>query len=102
MIFDELAFAVTHCALSPADFAALSPEEWRAIAMAQLEKEEFENRRNWETARVIAYTSVLPHMSVRKSITDFMPFAWDAQHEQADSKPPSIDERKELLKKFSG
>ncbi|WP_025843626.1 hypothetical protein [Porphyromonas gingivicanis] len=102
MIYDELAFAITHCHLSPSEFAELTIPEWQAIVKAQLQKEEQENKQRWEQTRVIAYTSVIPHMKNSQSITDFMPFPWDEEEQQNVARPPTRAEREELLKKFGG
>lgn len=93
MIYDDLAFAVTHCGLSPTDFARLTTEEWHAIATMQLKREEQEAQTSWEQARSIMYASVVPHLSSPISAPEAFPLPWDTPREEA---PPDIMTPEEL------
>lgn len=77
MIYDDLAYAVTHCHLSPREFARLTPAEWGAIAESAHVREQHEEQRSWEQTRTLLYAIVSPYLSHRISPRELLPFPWD-------------------------
>lgn len=101
MIYDELAFAVTHCGLSPEDFFKLTTEEWSAIAEWQLKREEQDMRTSWEQTRSIMYASSIHHISGRPSAQELFPLPWDIPPEQFPSDVLSDNDLKEIERRYS-
>lgn len=101
MIYDDLAYAVTHCGLSPDAFHSLTPEEWSAIAEAQIKREEQEIRTSWEQTRSIMYASSIHHIPDRPSAQELFPLPWDVPPGQSPPYVLSEEELEEMEQRYT-
>lgn len=75
------------------DFERCTPSEFRAVFDAWQQRQERDERRNWEQVRFLATASLQPYSKKTLKPTDVVTFPWDAKSSSAVTKGTSSYER---------
>ena len=78
--------------LSLSDFAALTPDEFRAAADAWRLRREADAEGAWERMRLLAAITIQPHVKKRLTPQQLLPLPWDKPRDNRPH-PPSTRER---------
>ena len=78
--------------LTAADFAALTPAEFRSVAEAWRSQREAEGQAAWERMRLLATITIQPHIKRRLTPQQLLPLPWEKPKDTRPH-PPSTKER---------
>lgn len=99
MIYEALAYAVTHIGLSPESFARLTVDEWQAIGRGQQQKEEADTKERWEATRCLIVATLSPWLKTGATANEILPLPWD----DTPPEPTMLTEaeKAELLRRYT-
>lgn len=100
MIYEDLAYAVVHCHLSPREFARLTPEEWETIVSMKIKHTNQIHRTSWEQTRSVMYAAILPHLQQRLPAQELFPLPWDEAEECSENNLLSEEELLEIQQRY--
>lgn len=95
-----LGLAVGCIGMSRSEFAALTPEEFNAIAEQWHANDTRHYRSGWEQARFVALCCLTPYSKRALKPTDIIRFDWETLPEKNNTPLPSKEDFERLKKEY--